>query len=151
VSLLTSLLHIPSLLLDVRITARHSTVYLGNTFVSTSLLGYTLRFLFQFPELHPLYFTSPSEMATRRKSTKSLRDEEDLDKQRRQLPSGAGKHTREFHTHADEKQKSEIVQVAYQDPTNVLLHPTEAGDPYYIGDIYHENPLKIRMEWEIPT
>jgi hypothetical protein len=86
-----------------------------------------------------------------RRSTRSLRDDEDSEKRRSQLPLGAGRDTRDFHSQADDERKSEIVQVAYQDPTNVLLHPTEAGDPYYIGDIYHENPLKIRSEWEIPT
>jgi hypothetical protein len=98
-----------------------------------------------------LVFQHLLKMAMRRKSTKSLRDEEDSEKERSQLPIGAGKYTRDFHNQADEEKKSEIVQVAHQDPSNVLLHPTEAGDPYYIGDIYHENPLKIRSEWEIPT
>jgi len=42
-----------------------------------------------------------------------------------------------------------IVDVNEQDPEMVMLHPTEAGDPYYIGDVYEDQPLCISQEWEI--
>ncbi|RGP63759.1 magnesium transport [Fusarium sporotrichioides] len=35
--------------------------------------------------------------------------------------------------------------------SKILPHTTEAGDPYYIGDMYAESPLDISREWEIST
>lgn len=35
--------------------------------------------------------------------------------------------------------------------SNVHLHTTYAGDPYYIGDAYDKTPLNISQEWEIDT
>ncbi|KAF2667797.1 hypothetical protein BT63DRAFT_480711 [Microthyrium microscopicum] len=42
-----------------------------------------------------------------------------------------------------------IIQVAQQDPSHVLLHATEAGDPYYIGDVYENEPYALAQEWQI--
>jgi hypothetical protein len=32
---------------------------------------------------------------------------------------------------------------------SILPHTPEAGDSYYIGDIYDDSPLAISQEWEI--
>jgi hypothetical protein len=69
----------------------------------------------------------------------------------RRLPNTANRSTRDFHSQANEIEKTEIIEVEEQDPSNVLLHPTEAGDPYYIGDIYDEQPLDIAQGWAIDT
>lgn len=34
---------------------------------------------------------------------------------------------------------------------DVLPHTIEAGDPYYIGDVYEPKPSAFSQEWEINT
>jgi hypothetical protein len=72
----------------------------------------------------------------------------------RKLPSTVPKPTREFHDKAKaEDEKAKIVEVAQQDPQHVLLHSTEAGNPYHIiGDIYDEKKyLELSTDWAIDT
>jgi hypothetical protein len=69
----------------------------------------------------------------------------------RRLPDAAAQSTRDYHDHVDnDDEKAKIVEVAEQDPTHVLLHTTDAGDPYYIGDIYDdEECAKAASVWTI--
>ena len=69
----------------------------------------------------------------------------------RRLPNSVNKSTRDFHKRAAETERDKIVEVAEQDPSTVLLHSTEIGNPYYIGDIYDPQPLEIAKQWEIDT
>lgn len=69
----------------------------------------------------------------------------------RNLPHTVSRSTRQYHDQANEDKKEKIIEVTEQDPSTVLLHSTEAGDPYYIGDIYDEVPPDKAQEWAIDT
>ncbi|KAF2429254.1 hypothetical protein EJ08DRAFT_698396 [Tothia fuscella] len=71
----------------------------------------------------------------------------------RKLPLGTAQSTRNYHNRARTELKAKIVEVAEQDPQHVLLHSSEAGDPYkIIGDIYDEDRARsFAKDWEIDT